>query len=79
VILIIALWPIPILRWLALFLNIAMLADTPIDGSHYFSDVLAGIGIGALCFLAADRIAARAGRRRTASGTSIVPGFVASE
>lgn len=79
VILIIALWPIRILRWLALFLNIAMLADTPIDGSHYFSDVLAGIGIGALCFLAADRIAARAGRRRTASGTSVVPGFVASE
>jgi len=58
VLLVIALWPILVLRWLILTLNVVMLAATPIDGSHYFSDVLAGIGIAVLCFLASSRIAA---------------------
>jgi membrane-associated phospholipid phosphatase len=77
VILMMALWPIPILRWVMLALNLAMLAATPIDGSHYFSDVLAGVGVAVLCFLAAGRIAARAERPRNASAASVVPGLVA--
>ena len=56
VIVTVALWPIPVLRWAILALNLAMLAATPIDGSHYFSDVFAGIVIALLCFVAARRI-----------------------
>jgi len=79
VILTIALWPIPILRWVMLGLNLAILAATPIDGSHYFSDVLAGIGIAALCFLAANAIAARAERPNLDPAASTVPSLVAGE
>jgi membrane-associated phospholipid phosphatase len=74
-ILLIALWPIPFVRWAILLLNAVMLAATPIDGSHYFSDVFAGIGIAVLCFLAAARIAARAEQSGNASASGFVPGF----
>jgi hypothetical protein len=50
VILIMAMWPIARLRWLALGLNAAMLAATPIDGSHYLVDILVGIVIAILSF-----------------------------
>jgi len=76
VILTMALWPIPILRWAFVALNAAILAATPIDGSHYFSDVFAGIGIAVLCFVAASRIAARAGQPSNAATAAMVPGLV---
>jgi hypothetical protein len=60
VILIVALWPMPVLRWVVLGLNIVMLAATPIDGSHYFIDVFAGIAVAILSLAAARMIAARA-------------------
>ena len=53
VILIFALWPIPKLRWVILVLNTVMLVATPIDGSHYFIDVIAGIAVAVLAVLAA--------------------------
>jgi membrane-associated phospholipid phosphatase len=56
-----ALWPVPVLRWLFLALNVAMLVATPIDGSHYFIDVFAGVALAALCLVAAQAIAARVG------------------
>ena len=37
-----------------------MLLATPIDGSHYLTDVLAGIALGLLCLIAAQAMAARA-------------------
>lgn len=52
VILIAAMWPIARLRWLAFGINAVMLAATPIDGSHYFVDVLAGIAIAILSLAA---------------------------
>jgi hypothetical protein len=57
VILIIAHWPIVVLRPVMLALNLAMLVATLIDGSHYFTDVLAGVALGAACFYAANAIA----------------------
>src|SRR5436190_23680535 len=60
VIVVAALWPIAMLRWVFLALNAAMLAATPIDGSHYFIDVLAGIGLATLSLLLAHATAARA-------------------
>src|SRR6202011_2306189 len=43
-----ALWPVRYLCWAAVILNTPMLLATPIDGSHYFSDVLAGVALAAL-------------------------------
>ena len=53
VILIAAFWPVPAARWLGVSINSLMLVATPIDGSHYFVDVLAGIAIAVLCLAAA--------------------------
>jgi len=50
------LWPVPVLRWLGLVANVLMIIATPVDGGHYFVDVLAGITIAALSYLAARRI-----------------------
>jgi hypothetical protein len=61
VIVVAALWPVPVLRWVFLALNVAMLVATPIEGSHYFIDVFAGVALAALSLVAARAIAARAG------------------
>src|SRR5690606_36367265 len=57
VILIAALWPIARLRWIILPLNLAMLAATPIDGSHYLFDVIAGVAVAVVRLALAIRIA----------------------
>jgi hypothetical protein len=59
VILIAALWPVPVVRWVILGLNAVMLIATPIDGSHYFIDVFAGIIMALVCLLAARTLARR--------------------
>jgi hypothetical protein len=56
VMMVVALWPIPIFRWIILALNIAMLAATPIDGSHYLIDLIAGVAVAAFSFVAARGI-----------------------
>jgi membrane-associated phospholipid phosphatase len=61
VILIFALWPIAKLRWVILAVNSVMLVATPIDGSHYFIDVIAGFVVAVLAVLAARACAAWAG------------------
>lgn len=48
-------WAHPLLRWPFLVLNLLMIASTPIDGGHYFVDVFAGLGIALLCHVAARR------------------------
>jgi PAP2 superfamily len=59
VILIGALWPLARLRWLILAVNTTMLAATPIDGSHYFADVWAGVVIAIAGLSVARTIAAK--------------------
>ncbi len=51
-----ALWPVPYLRWVIAALNIVMIASTPIDGGHYFSDAFAGMMIATLCWTAVRSI-----------------------
>jgi PAP2 superfamily len=58
VILIAAFWPVPVARWISAVVNSLMVAATPIDGSHYLVDVLAGVGIAILCLLAARALVA---------------------
>jgi hypothetical protein len=47
-----AFWSVPRLRWPALVLNAVLLAATPIDGGHYFVDVLAGVAVAAISLAA---------------------------
>lgn len=48
-------WTHPVLRWPFLIINLLMIAATPIDGGHYFIDVFAGLGLALLCHVAARR------------------------
>jgi hypothetical protein len=48
----VAFWSVPRLRWPALVLNAVLLAATPIDGGHYFVDVLAGVAVAAISLAA---------------------------
>jgi membrane-associated phospholipid phosphatase len=73
VIVVVALWPVPILRWVFLALNVVMLIATPIDGSHYFIDVLAGVALAALCLIAANAIATRAASGRLPGAAELAP------
>ena len=59
VILMAAFWPVPVTRWLSAVVNSLMLTSTPIDGSHYLIDVLAGIVIAILCLVAARMLVTR--------------------
>jgi hypothetical protein len=78
VILIAAFWPVRVARWLSAAVNSLMLAATPIDGSHYLIDVLAGVGIAGLCLLAARALAARFAGPAAARATRAMPPAVAS-
>jgi membrane-associated phospholipid phosphatase len=51
-----AMWPVGYLRWVALLLNVTMIAATPVDGGHYFTDVAAGAVVATLCWMAAARL-----------------------
>jgi PAP2 superfamily len=50
-----ALWRVKGIKWAGLVLNGAMLIATPAYGSHYFVDVIAGILIAAVCWIAAAK------------------------
>jgi membrane-associated phospholipid phosphatase len=67
---IVALWPVPVLRWISAVVNGLMIIATPIDGGHYFIDVLAGLGITILCLCGARAIVDRAGSEFIAAAQS---------
>src|SRR5262249_35388893 len=54
-----ALWPVRWMRPVALLANGAMLASTPIDGGHYFIDLIAGIAVALFAILVARRVCSR--------------------
>ena len=78
VILIGAMWPVPGVRWLGLAANLVVIAATPIDGSHYLIDVLAGIAIAIVSLAAGREVCRWAGRRSrsqiAAERPRLVPG-----
>jgi hypothetical protein len=51
-----ALWRVAGVRWIALGLNGLLLVATPAYGSHYVVDVIAGIVIAAVCWIAVARM-----------------------
>jgi hypothetical protein len=73
VIMIAAFWPVRVARWIGLSLNVLMLAATPIDGSHYLVDVLAGVAIAGASLLAARWIAERTRQPSAAAAIGLVP------
>lgn len=58
----------PWLRWPFLILNLTMIAATPIDGGHYFVDVLAGLAIAAAAQIVALRLLARRSEQSAKAG-----------
>ncbi|MBX6329173.1 MAG: phosphatase PAP2 family protein [Pseudolabrys sp.] len=53
VILTLCAWQVPFIRWGIVAINAIMLISIPVDGGHYFVDMIAGGIIAVLCFLAA--------------------------
>jgi len=66
-----ALWPVRYIGWISVLLNLAMIAATPVDGSHYFSDVAAGLTIATLSWIAVSHILAHTGLVRPRSLTMV--------
>lgn len=75
VILVAACWPVPVARWIGVALDTLMLIATPIEGSHYFVDVFAGIAIACGSLLVAHAIVKRA---HATMPSMIEPGLAAS-
>ncbi len=72
VVLLAAAWANRWLRWPFLVLNVLLIAATPIDGGHYFVDVIAGGGVAALVFFVVSRWGAT-GRNSLARQTTVIP------
>ena len=64
-----ALWPVRYAGWIAASLNVAMIAATPVDGSHYFCDVAAGLTIALLSWVTVQR--ALSGNEQTNAGFEV--------
>jgi membrane-associated phospholipid phosphatase len=60
-----ALWPVRYIGWISVLLNLTMIAATPVDGSHYFSDVAAGLTVAVLSWIAVRHIFNQIGLTRT--------------
>jgi hypothetical protein len=60
-------WSVPVLRWPALGLNIAMVAATPIHGGHYFVDLLGGAAVGILALKLAAALSGAVERSESAT------------
>jgi membrane-associated phospholipid phosphatase len=66
-----ALWANSWMRVIALICNALLLLSTPIDGGHYFIDVIAGVSLAILSILVVRRLccALQRGLRQTAFPT----------
>ncbi|CAN5517226.1 hypothetical protein BH09PSE4_BH09PSE4_01760 [soil metagenome] len=52
-------WRIRRLRWPVTAVNLAMLLATPVEGTHYLADMLAGAGVAMVAILLVSRLAPR--------------------
>ncbi|MGB3447973.1 MAG: phosphatase PAP2 family protein [Xanthobacteraceae bacterium] len=77
-----AVWRTHPIRWLAVALNIAMLIATPINGSHYLVDIIAGLIIPVVGWIASARLIEKKGVHHTeanlakTTAPSIIPDAV---
>lgn len=49
-------WRVPLLRWPLFAVNAAMFLSTPIEGTHYFVDLLLGVAVAAIAMLLIDAL-----------------------
>jgi hypothetical protein len=54
-----AFWPLRWLRPLVVFLNVAMIAGTPLGGGHYLVDMIAGVAVASIAIVAAREVGKR--------------------
>ncbi len=62
-----AAWRCGNLRWPLTFLTLAMLLATPVEGTHYLSDMLIGAGVALVALVAAAKLMERFGRNTAAA------------
>jgi membrane-associated phospholipid phosphatase len=75
-----ALWVVKWMRPIALLANGAMLAATPLNGGHYFIDVVAGVVIAVLAIIAARRVGQIIARRQSSfAAAAPMPAMVPAE
>jgi membrane-associated phospholipid phosphatase len=66
-----AVWPVRFARWPMLILNLLMIASAPIEGAHYFVDLVGGALVGASAAAVADWIGQMI--RRRCAGSAFHP------
>jgi len=73
-----SIWPVRYIRWPMLVLNGLMVASAPIEGAHYFVDVIGGAAVGACAIAVATRArqairryCAESARRRLPAASAI--------
>lgn len=69
-----AAWPVARLRWPVLGVNAAMLLATPVEGTHYLTDMLAGAVVAAVALFAVGWITAGRGDAAVVGKAVAVPG-----
>jgi hypothetical protein len=73
-----ALWPVKWARPAVIALNGLMLAATPVNGGHYFIDIVAGVAIAAAAIAAARRVGQLVAQRRFSLGPLMPKSAVAA-
>jgi membrane-associated phospholipid phosphatase len=73
-----ALWPVRWIRPIAIVANVAMMASTPIDGGHYFVDLIAGAAVALLAIAAAKAFTSRVDAWRSADQLAAQPAAINS-
>jgi membrane-associated phospholipid phosphatase len=66
-------WTIPRLRWPVLGMNAAMLLATPVEGTHYLTDILLGIAVAVVAIAVATLRAVPQERHSQAEGHGLGP------
>ena len=65
-----AFWDLRMLRWPAIVLNLLVVASTPVMGSHYLVDLIAGAALGTTAIAAAGRLLTTRSTPSQSSGPS---------
>jgi hypothetical protein len=73
VLLLLAFWQAPYVRWVGVPANILMILSVPIQGSHYIVDVIAGAAVAILAWKSASLFVAATGATRTSAGYEAAP------
>ncbi len=68
-----AAWPVRPLRWVIVPLNLGMLLATPVEGTHYLADMIAGLLVAIAATLTVKAVIAVRSRGRVPDITSIRP------